>query len=71
MVASSGKVICVDVQEKMILSLQRRAVAVQLTDRIVPLVCKFTSLCIDDFNGKTDFVLAFAAVHEVIDVPKY
>lgn len=71
MVGSSGQVICVDVQEKMILSLQRRAVTVQLAERIVPLVCRPTSLCIDDFNGKIDFVLAFAVVHEVIDVPKF
>ncbi len=67
MVGPGGKVICVDVQEKMLLALKRRADAAGLAARIVTRVCTPASLCFDDFNGKIDFCLAFAVVHEVPD----
>jgi len=67
MAGPGGKVVCVDLQEKMLLALQRRAAAAQLAERIVSRVCTPTSLCIDDFSGKIDFALAFAVVHEVPD----
>lgn len=65
MVGSGGKVICVDVQEKMLSALQRRAQAAHLADRIVTRLCQPTSLGLDDLAGKVDFALAFAVVHEV------
>jgi len=71
MVGSRGKVICADVQERMLISLQRRAAAARLADRIVPRVCRPDSLCVEDFQGNIDFALAFAVVHEIGDVPKF
>jgi ubiquinone/menaquinone biosynthesis C-methylase UbiE len=69
LVGPDGKVICVDVQEKMLLSLQRRALAANLVDRLLLRTCNSASLCLEDFNGSVDFVLVFAVVHEVADVP--
>jgi ubiquinone/menaquinone biosynthesis C-methylase UbiE len=71
MVGAGGKVICVDVQEDMLSTLQRRAQDVHLADRIVTRLCQPTSLGLDDFAGKIDFALAFAVVHEVPEVPSF
>ncbi len=67
MVGSEGKVVCVDVQEKMLRALERRARTAGLADRIVTRLCTPTSLCLDDLDGRVDFALAFAVVHEVPD----
>lgn len=67
MVGCSGKVICVDVQEKMIRLLRKRARKVGLSDRIESRVCHENSLGLDDLNGEIDFALAFAVAHEVSD----
>ncbi|MBI4596636.1 MAG: methyltransferase domain-containing protein [Candidatus Tectomicrobia bacterium] len=69
-VGPSGKVVSVDVQEKMLQSLQRRALKARVLDRIITRVCKPTSLCLDGLDGTIDFALAFAVVHEVHDVSK-
>jgi len=71
MVGPNGKVVCVDVQEAMLRSLQSRARAARLADRIVARVCKPTSLCLDDLGAGIDFALAFAVVHEIPDVPNF
>jgi ubiquinone/menaquinone biosynthesis C-methylase UbiE len=71
MVGPGGKVVCADVQERMLRSLQRRAAAAQLEDRIVLKVSRPDSLCLVDYEGKIDFALVFAVVHEVVDVPTF
>jgi 2-polyprenyl-3-methyl-5-hydroxy-6-metoxy-1,4-benzoquinol methylase len=71
MVGPHGKVICADVQEEMLHTLQNRAQKAQLTERIITRVCEPTSLGLDDFYGQIDFALAFAVVHEVRDVPNF
>jgi len=71
MVGPQGKVVCVDVQEKMLRILARRAQKAQLADRIVTRVCHSPSLGLNDFIGKIDFALAFAVVHEVPDIPNF
>ncbi len=68
MVGKSGKVICVDVQEKMIQSLEKRARKAGLSDRIETRICKGDSVGLGDFKEEIDFVLASAVVHEVPDV---
>jgi ubiquinone/menaquinone biosynthesis C-methylase UbiE len=65
LVGPGGRVVCVDVQEKMLRALLRRARRAQLADRIETRVCDADSLRVDDLAGKVDFVLAFAVVHEV------
>jgi len=67
MVGSSGKVICVDVQEKMIKSLEKRAQNARLSNRVETRTCNHNSLGLDDLKEEIDFVLAFAIVHEVPD----
>jgi len=67
LVGSNGKVICVDMQEKMLDVLKKRAGKVNLLERIETRLCNQESLGLDDLKEKLDFVLAFAMVHEVPD----
>lgn len=66
-VGDSGKVICVDLQEKMIASLRKRAEKAGLSAIIKTRLCSKESLAIDDLEGQIDFCLAFALAHEVPD----
>ena len=68
MVGPKGRVICVDVQEKMIRSLEKRAQKAGLSGRIDTLICHEDSLGLDNIEEKIDFALACAVVHEVPDV---
>jgi ubiquinone/menaquinone biosynthesis C-methylase UbiE len=65
MVGPKGKVVCVDVQDKMIDKLRKRAGKPGLLDRIETRVCTSGSLGIDDLRDKIDFALASAVIHEV------
>jgi ubiquinone/menaquinone biosynthesis C-methylase UbiE len=65
MLGDGGKIVCVDLQEKMLKSLFRRAKRAGLSERIITRVASPESLNIPDFDGKIDFVLAFAVVHEI------
>ncbi|MCK4505682.1 MAG: class I SAM-dependent methyltransferase [Candidatus Aegiribacteria sp.] len=67
MVGPNGKVICIDMQEKMISKLYRKAKKKNLNDRIEVRVCRQYSLRTDNLDGVADFVLASAVVHEVPD----
>ena len=70
LVGPSGRVICVDVQGKMIDALMRRARRATLADRIEARVCDSDSLGVADLARTIDFVLAFAVVHEVGDAAR-
>lgn len=67
LVGPAAKVVCVDVQPKMLDALRSRAAEAGLADRIDARVCATTSLGIGDLAGKVDFVLAFAVAHEIRD----
>ena len=67
MVGPEGKVICVDLQEKMINALEKRAQKAGVLDRIETCICNENSLGLDELNEKIDFALALAVVHEVPD----
>ncbi|HEY6838514.1 MAG TPA: methyltransferase domain-containing protein [Geobacteraceae bacterium] len=67
MVGPNGRVVAVDVQEKMLQSLHRRAVKANVAERIVLRVCSPTSLGLVDLAGAADFAVAFAVVHEAPD----
>lgn len=71
LVGSAGRVVCVDLQERMIQSLRRRAARAGLSDRIETRVCSSDSLGIRDLEGQVDFALAYAVVHEVPDAPRF
>ena len=67
LVGNKGKVVCVDLQEKMLSSLIKRAQKAGVLDRIVTRRAQKDSLNMEDMAGSADFVLAFAVVHEVPD----
>lgn len=67
LVGEKGRVVCIDLQEKMIKGLIRRAEKARLTGRIDGRVCSQSSLGVSDLAAKIDFALAFALVHEVPD----
>ncbi len=67
MVGPEGRLVCVDIQEKMIRSLLKRVAKRGLTDRIDARVCDDNSLGVGDLDGQVDLVLALYIVHEVPD----
>ncbi len=67
MVGPRGRVFCVDVQERMLDSLGRRARKAGLADRLELRLCGEESFGLGDLQGQVDFALAFAVVHEVAD----
>ena len=71
MVGPNGKVICIDVQEKMIRKLEKRAQKAGLSGRIETIVCNNDSIGLDDFKEKIDFTLAIFIVHEVPDSVRF
>ncbi len=67
MVGATGKVICVDMQEKMLKGLERRARKAKVSSRIETRLCSQNTMGLQDLAQKIDFALAFAVVHEVPD----
>ncbi|NIM15570.1 MAG: methyltransferase domain-containing protein [Candidatus Aminicenantes bacterium] len=67
MVGPTGRVVCVDLQEKMIKSLNKRASRAGLSGIIETRVCPKHSTGLDDISGEIDFALLMAVVHEVTD----
>ncbi len=70
LVGPNGKVVCVDLQEKMIKSLEKRAHKAGLGDRIETRLCCQDSLGLDNLREEVDFALAFAVIHEVPDASR-
>jgi len=70
LVGSSGRVIAVDVQPKMLTRLKRRAAKAGLLDRLNLRLALPDSLNISDLAGSVDFTLAFAVVHEFPDAAR-
>jgi len=67
MVGVQGKVICVDLQEKMLGALRKRAEKAGLINRIETHQCTGQSLGLNGLKENIDFAIAFAVVHEVPD----
>jgi 2-polyprenyl-3-methyl-5-hydroxy-6-metoxy-1,4-benzoquinol methylase len=65
MVGPRGRVVCVDLQPKMLQVLRRRAARKGLADRIETHASSEDSIGLEGRNGSFDFALAFATVHEV------
>ena len=64
MVGAGGRVICVDIQRKMLSSLEGRARRKGLSDRIETRLATQESLGIDDLGDQAGFVLLMHVVHE-------
>jgi ubiquinone/menaquinone biosynthesis C-methylase UbiE len=66
-VGPRGQVVAVDIQERMLAGLLRRARRAGLAERIEARLASGSSLGIEDLTGKVDLALAFALVHELPD----
>jgi ubiquinone/menaquinone biosynthesis C-methylase UbiE len=62
-----GRLVCVDVQPKMIKVLKKRAEKAGVSDHLDARVCSTDSLGIDDLAGTVDLALVIATAHEVSD----
>ncbi|MFC1780865.1 class I SAM-dependent methyltransferase [Planctomycetota bacterium] len=71
MVGTKGKVICVDLQEKMLASLNKRARKASMSERIETRMSGEKSLGLTGLENKIDFALASAVVHEVPDAGSF
>ena len=71
MVGTNGKVIAVDMQEKMLRGLKKRAQRTGLLTRIEARLCSQETLGLQDLAAKIDFALVFAVVHEVPDPSRF
>jgi 2-polyprenyl-3-methyl-5-hydroxy-6-metoxy-1,4-benzoquinol methylase len=71
MVGPDGKVICIDVQDRMLESLEKRARKAGVIERIETRLCRNDSLDLTDLAEAIDFALAFAVVHEVPDASAF
>jgi SAM-dependent methyltransferase len=65
MVAPRGRVVAIDLQEKMLAGLRRRAARAGLEAAIDVRLARPDRLGIEDLAGRVDLVLAFYVVHEV------
>ena len=67
MVGPEGRVVAVDIQEKMMSKLNKRAQRAGLSERIETRPVGSESLGLEDLAGKVDFVPAIHVVHEMPD----
>jgi ubiquinone/menaquinone biosynthesis C-methylase UbiE len=65
LVGTSGRVVAVDIERKMLDVLMRRAAKAGVADRIEARACAPDSMGLADLAGRVDFVLACAVVHEL------
>jgi len=71
LVGERGRVICVDLQEKMVSSLRKRAQKAGLSARIETRLAERQTLNLARNKGSADFALAFAVAHEVPDRERF
>ena len=64
LVGSTGKVFAIDLQQKMLDVMRKRAKRAGVADRIISHLCTADDI---DIRTKADFILAFWMVHEVPD----
>lgn len=64
LVGPEGRVTCIDLQQRMLDGLARRAEHARLAGRIELRVCSADALPLSDLDGQIDFALLFAVVHE-------
>jgi len=71
LVGPSGRVVAIDLQERMLAGLRRRARRAGLLERIETRLVGQTQLGIDDLAGRVDLMLAIYMVHELIEVRSF
>jgi SAM-dependent methyltransferase len=67
MVGPTGRVVCLDLQPRMVAGLERRARRAGLAGRIEALVCGPSTLGVAHWAGRFDLAVAIHMVHEVPD----
>jgi SAM-dependent methyltransferase len=65
LVGSSGLVVAVDVQPRMLAGLKRRAAKAGLLDQLDLRLAEPDSMGVEDLEGLVDFTLVYAVVHEL------
>jgi len=71
LVGPEGRVICVDLQQRMLTGLMKRATRAGVAARVQPHCCETESLGLGELEQQVDFALAFAVVHEVPDQERF
>jgi SAM-dependent methyltransferase len=71
LVGPQGRVVAVDLQEKMLAALRRRAGRAGLAERIETRCCTPDDLGIGDLAGRFDLVVLFHMLHEVSDQNRF
>ena len=69
-VGPGGRVVCVDIQEGMLTRLVKRAKRAKVLNIIEPFLLSSPDMNLEKFHNRIDFVLLFAAAHEVPDQGK-
>ena len=70
LVGSEGKVIAVDIQQRMLDAVRKRAAKAAVLDRIELRLAGEDDFWANGLAGKVDFALAFYMLHEVPDISK-
>ena len=71
LVGAEGRVVCVDLQQRMIDGLRRRARKAGVLDRVETAVCSSHDLGIGEWAGRIDLALVIHVVHEVPDADRF
>ncbi len=71
LVAPGGRVVAVDIQQKMLDGLKRRARRAGLQEQVEPRLARPSGMGVESLQGKVDFALVFAMVHEVPDAARF
>ncbi len=69
-VGTQGRVVCVDIQDGMLTRLVKRAKRANVRNLIEPFLLSSPDMNLGKFHNRIDFVLLFAAAHEVPDQGK-
>jgi ubiquinone/menaquinone biosynthesis C-methylase UbiE len=70
MAGGEGRVLCVDVEPRMVKGLVRRAEKAGLRDRIEPILCDEDDLGLAGREGTIDLAVAIHALHELPDIER-
>jgi ubiquinone/menaquinone biosynthesis C-methylase UbiE len=68
MVGEKGRVLCVDVEPRMVKGLVRRAIRAGLVSRIEPIVCAEDDLGLSAHAGSVDLAVVIHSLHEMPDI---
>jgi len=71
LVGPGGRVVAVDLQERMLAALRRRAEKAGVSERIETRRCSPEDLGLGDLAGRIDFALLYYMLHEVADQDRF